>query len=134
MTWRKGPKVEVQCEVCGEAFMALIARRKKGWDRFCSISCANSWRATEYQRRGKESNLALPKGIEPYRRTNSRSKFKEAAREAVNHTCQVCNKKQVEPRLVVHRLIRSVFGGKYERGQVVVCCRSCHMKLERARC
>lgn len=133
MTWRKGPKVEVQCEICGKSFMALVARRKKGWDRFCSMSCANSWRATKYQRRGSDSSLALPEGTEPYHRTNSRSKFKEAAREAVGHTCQICGKKQARPRLDVHRLNRAVLGGKYEAGQVLVCCRSCHQKLERAR-
>jgi len=128
MTWRKGKKITVKCEVCNKDFEALVSRRKMGWDRFCSKSCANSWRATTYH----AQNLRLKGGDCLYRRTNSRSKFKESQRESANHTCQVCGLQQEKPKLDVHRMTRSVMGGQYITEQVIVCCRSCHQKLERS--
>lgn len=125
-SWRRGPKVQVTCEHCGKEFEALVSRREKGWDRFCSYSCSQSHNATV----GNEKRWA--KGELPYVRMNSQSRVKEQLRDAADRKCQHCGQPEVGRRLDVHRMTRSVMGGKYETGQVLVLCRSCHIKLERA--
>lgn len=36
--------VDVRCKVCGDIFTAKIADRKRGWARFCSKSCAATYK------------------------------------------------------------------------------------------
>lgn len=127
MTWRRGKKIRVSCEKCGCEFDALVRRRERGWDRFCSQSCAKSNNASV----GNKKRWNTPD--KEYKRKNDREEldFKESVRDKADRKCQARGTPEADRKLDVHRQISSRNDGKYSVDNAVALCRSCHVSIER---
>lgn len=124
--WRGGGIVRY-CEYCGREFRAKRSEVEKGKGKFCSIKCKDKWQAENLV---GEMNPHWRGGSVKYYGRNWRKLRKEVL-ERDGYRCRICC---VERGLVVHHKKKiKRFSNKDDANymdNLVVACRSCHMKLE----
>jgi hypothetical protein len=120
-----GPKIDRICEICGNPFKARIRDiRRKGWGRFCSINCANKFRAT-----GKTNpNYIL--GHKAYDFVRLSKIYRQEIRERDGYKCKVCGNTS---HLHVHHIIPIRDGGGDEANNLMTLCCRCHNRVEHGR-
>lgn len=126
-------RVEIKCCNCGEASVVResVASKEGRW--FCDRDCWGEW-FSEYQ--SGSNNVNYIDGKSSGNPGPGWGKARRKALERDGHTCQNCGKCRGEVNwLDVHHIIpRREFEDvqdSHELSNLVVLCRSCHVKAER---
>lgn len=129
--WRRGERVEQECDPCGTAREVLKSDVKRGDRRFCDRNCLSEWMSEN--RRGEDHYHWID---EETKYTGRWRSVRRAALERDDYECQRCGKKmdEMDRELDVHHLVpvRS-FDDPQEAHRLlnlVSHCRRCHRIVE----
>ncbi len=111
------------CELCSKHFMVEAKEVRRGWGRFCSLRCANIWRAT-----GRRNHRYLGGRAYPY--VTLSEEIREEVLKRDNYQCTICGTNQ--KRLCIHHLVPVRLGGTDDLDNLTTVCDSCHIKLDNA--
>ena len=137
------------CSKCNKEFKTNPSSIKRGWGKFCSISCSNSTRKIPKEVGRKISEAHKKSGHKPPVNRGNKSNFwkggitefknynilypnqwtetlRRSIRERDNYICQICNKMQGDYSFDIHHI--DYDKNNCNPSNLVALCRSCHIK------
>lgn len=121
--------MEVECQQCGNSFVALVQRVERGLGKFCSKECFNEWQRENMgsSRVGKDNAKAYPKAGGGYfvQWIMENGYLKAEIRSRDNHECQCCGEYVYRSK---RGHVHHIDGNKQNCGKenLVLVCATCH--------